>query len=375
MAGIYIHIPFCKQQCTYCDFHFSTTFDSYRNRMIASFLKELELRKDELSTKQIKSIYFGGGTPSILKSEELNAILNKIKEYFLLDEGLEVTLEANPDDITIEALNDWKSGGVNRLSIGLQSFKESDLQWMNRAHTVFEAENCVELAKSQGFEHLSIDLMYGLPDLTNEEWESNIRKALDLGVDHISAYCLTVEEKTVLNKWVEQNKIKPASEDQQSIQFQLLRRTLEENGFVQYEISNFAKPGHEAFHNTNYWKGEEYLGIGPSAHSFYGNQRSWNIANNRKYMDGIESQVLPREIEVLEPEDQFNELILTGLRTIYGVPIERLLSLVPQPKGFFETLNKYKLEGLVEERNETIYLTREGRLKADRIASDLFQIK
>ena len=372
MAGIYIHIPFCKQQCTYCDFHFSTTFESYRSQMVNTIATELRTRIDYLEGKPVDSIYFGGGTPSILNEQELSLLLREIRANYQVNSKAEITLETNPDDITQEKLTAWKNVGVNRLSIGLQSFKAEDLEWMNRAHTADESRNCVTLAKAHNFQNLTVDLMYGLPNLSNEEWKNHILHVIEMGVTHISAYCLTIEEKTVLNKWVKDRKIHPASENQQSEQFLLLVETLEEHGFEQYEISNFCRLGHEAVHNSNYWKGAWYLGVGPSAHSFNGTSRSWNIANNQKYMQRIAENEAFFDTETLSKRDQYNELLLTGLRTKYGVSLKKLATLHSIPKSTESKITEFKSAGWMTEIDGVLVLTKSGRLKADYIAAELF---
>lgn len=374
MAGIYIHIPFCKQKCTYCDFHFSTTFHSYRSRMIGTILKEIELRKDYLNEASIETIYFGGGTPSILTIEELEQILSAIHSNYDTSNLAEVTLEANPDDITTNQVQEWKEIGVNRLSIGLQSFKESDLKWMNRAHNVEESYTCIKSAIEGGITNLTVDLMYGLPDLSNEEWKNHIQTVVDMGVQHVSAYCLTIEEGTVLDKFVENGKIVPPTDDLQAEQFLLLVDTLEKNGIMQYEISNFGKEGFESKHNSNYWKGTHYLGIGPSAHSFDGKSRSWNVANNQKYMQQIEAGGDWNETEILSKNDLFNELILTGLRTVDGVDLAHINSILPIESTTNNQIEQYCAEGLMEKVTNKIRLTKVGRLQADRIAADMFRV-
>lgn len=374
MAGIYIHIPFCKQKCTYCDFHFSTTFEEYRQKMIESIANELVERKDYLENKGIKTIYFGGGTPSLLDQNELQIILNDIYANFDVEEGIEISLEANPDDITDEKLEDWTAVGINRLSIGLQSFKTEDLDWMNRAHTVDEALTCVRKSQEAGISNLTVDLIYGLPNLSLDEWRSHIQQVLDFGVPHISAYCLTVEENTVLNSFVKKGKIVVADDNQQSDQFKLLVSVLEENGFDQYEISNFSKPGFESKHNSNYWKGEWYLGVGPSAHSFNGVSRAWNVANNRKYLAAIGKGENHLETEILSPENQFNEYVLTGLRTVYGVDLQKLEEIVTLRQSFIVICDEFIKESWMIKANNILVLTKEGRLKADYIASELFII-
>lgn len=374
MAGIYIHIPFCKQKCTYCDFHFSTSFEKYRLEMVDAICKELMQRKLFLNEECIESIYFGGGTPSILNLKELDLIFNTINDYFEITENAEITLEANPDDITLESLHDWKKNGINRLSIGIQSFKQDDLSWMNRAHTIQESMTCIQLASSAGFKNLTVDLIYGLPNLTNDEWISHIQKVVDFGVTHISAYCLTVEENTALDKLVADKKIIPASEDQQSEQFILLVNELQKLGFEQYEISNFCKPDHEAVHNSNYWTGKKYLGVGPSAHSYDGTQRTWNIRNNPKYMKLVQEGDGYFESEILSQENRFNELLLTGLRTKFGVEISQLENCMALTSIFWNQVQELINNGSMVQTNSHLILTIQGRLQADRIASDLFQI-
>lgn len=372
MSGIYLHIPFCKQKCTYCDFHFSTSFQGYREKMIETMREELLLRKDYLVDKKLNSVYFGGGTPSLLKEEEFVILFDAIKKDFSLSADTEITIEANPDDITVENLAIWKKMGFNRLSIGLQSFKEEDLKWMNRAHTVSEAQNCVQLAQKNGFTNISVDLIYGLPDLTQEEWENHIETVLKMKVQHVSAYCLTVEGKTVLHHLVETKKINPVGEDAQREHFLYLSKRLKEAGFLHYEISNFGLPGFEAVHNSNYWKGKAYLGIGPSAHSFNGTSRQWSISNNISYIKsfGINDEWF--EMEILTPKERWNELVMTGLRTSFGVDLEQLAAISPITKSFNDKVDLFTKNGWVLTASNKLFLSDEGRLKADHIASELF---
>lgn len=375
MAGIYIHIPFCKQQCSYCDFHFSTTFQKYRDRMLTAMSKELQMRASYLEDETIETIYFGGGTPSLLQKEELQEFIQKAYDLFEVVDDLEITLEANPDDCNEASLQDWKSVGINRLSIGIQSFKKSDLEWMNRAHTADEAEKCVALAQSVGFSNITVDLMYGLPGLTEQEWQNHVQKVIDWGVPHISSYCLTVEENTLLEKRVKAGELKVATDEQESRQFELLVATLKKAGIDQYEISNFSKPGFESRHNSNYWKGVKYLGIGPSAHSFEGASRQWNVANNSLYMKGVEEESTFYETEVLSDVDRFNELILTGLRTVYGVSLSQLSDIQNFTNDFLRNIEQFKSQGWMKEIDNRIYLSSEGRLRADFIASELFVLQ
>lgn len=372
MAGIYIHIPFCKQKCTYCDFHFSTSYQSYKSEMIDSLIRELSMRSSYLAEQEIETIYFGGGTPSLLSSGELEAIITHINKTFSISDTAEISLEVNPDDISENQLMDWKKSGINRLSIGLQSFREEDLKWMNRAHNSEEALNCVGVAKKAGFENISVDLIYGLPNFSTEDWKKNIQKVIRFGIQHVSAYCLTVEEKTVLSKLVAQKKIVPANEDDQSEQFEILVNELEKAGIEQYEISNFSLPGFHSKHNSNYWKGKHYLGIGPSAHSFNGTSRSWNIANNRTYMREIQEGKCWFETEELTTTNQFNELLLVGLRTSTGVNVEQLISIQNPSKKFWEQIETMKNYGWIIVTDQTITLTKSGKLKADHISSELF---
>lgn len=375
MAGIYLHIPFCRKKCTYCDFHFSTTFESYRDKMIRSLEKEIELRKDYLDDQTIETIYLGGGTPSVLNEDELVRLLNKIRTLFKVSANVEVTLEANPDDFTQEKVMEWKKAGVNRLSIGIQSFREKDLQWMNRSHNVEQSYEAAKMAQSAGITNITIDLIYGLPEMMMKEWEEQVETAVKLGVNHISAYCLTVEQNTALHHFVNRGTIIPAGEDQQADEFQKLVEILKDKGFEQYEISNFSIPGFESRHNSAYWKGINYLGIGPSAHSFNGVSRMWNVANNQRYIKGVEGGVPENEIEELTHEDRFNELLLTGLRTVYGVELNRLIGILTPEEAFYKTLHDYEKSGDIEIVDEVIYLTKQGRLIADRIAADLFIVE
>jgi len=339
--------------------------------MIVCICKEIQVRSNYLSETSLSSVYFGGGTPSLLSENELVLILSTIKQVFTLTDSCEITLEANPDDIDIERLTNWKKAGINRLSIGLQSFKESDLTWMNRAHSVDEALKCVDLARKSGILNISVDLIYGLPNLSMQEWKQHIDTVLAMEVQHVSAYCLTIEEKTALHHLVKSEKIVPAGEDDQSEQFIYLIERLKAAGFNHYEISNFGLPGYEAIHNSNYWKGAHYVGVGPSAHSFDGKSRQWNVSNNTLYLKNFEANSY-FEIEYLSPKDRWNELLLTGLRTSYGVKTDQLFAILDPSADFFETLTEFKQNNWLIEENGTLFLTSEGRLKADHIASELF---
>lgn len=373
MAGIYLHIPFCKQKCSYCDFHFSTTYAGYRDRMILALRKEIELRKDYLDGKTIETIYFGGGTPSLLTKTELQAIIDEVYTHFKVESEIEFTLEANPDDINKESLTEWKELGINRLSIGVQSFFQEDLNWMNRAHTAEESTMAVTLAKEYGFS-LTVDLIYGLPNRTLEDWRSNIEQLVEIGPEHISAYCLTVERRTALYKMLETEQLPKVEDEMQALQFELLVELLAQKGYEQYEISNFAKDQHYSKHNSNYWLGVPYVGIGPSAHSFDGASRQWNVANNAKYMKEVLGEGEYYEKEMLSPQDQFNELILTGLRTKWGVSLERLYEKHLATEAFKKQLKEFQDYQLIDLKDGIISLTEKGKLQADHIASMLFLV-
>jgi len=372
MAGIYIHIPFCKKACNYCDFHYSTKLD-YQQAMVDVICKEINYRASEVD-EPLASIYFGGGTPSLLTSAQLKQILTTVQANFNIASGAEITLEANPDDMKNEGLENWLELGVNRLSVGIQSFSQVQLDWMNRAHTAEESLACIEKAASIGFNSFSVDLIYGLPNLSNESWYNELSQALDLGVNHLSTYCLTVEDKTVLAKLVKTGKVMPLSDEKQSEQFLILTNLLAEKGWDHYEISNSCTPGNYAKHNTAYWQRKTYLGIGPSAHSYNGKQRKWNVANNQQYMKRINNNEAAFEIEILSIADQINEFILTGLRTKWGVSQEILLSnwnyTIPIEEQ--KSINQWCNDGLMLNNNNILTLTKEGRLYADQLASELF---
>ncbi|MDQ2753020.1 MAG: radical SAM family heme chaperone HemW, partial [Bacteroidota bacterium] len=312
MAGIYVHIPFCKKACYYCNFHFSTSTLT-ANEMIYAIGMEAKLRK-YYSKEKVTTVYIGGGTPSLLTITHLRTLLEKLRDNFSILSDAEVTLEANPDDINIESLLQWKSAGINRLSIGVQSFRDADLQWMNRAHNARQALGCIQLATKTGFNNLSIDLIYGTPTLSNEQWIQNIEQAIALDVHHLSCYALTVEPKTALYHLIKEKKVANVDEETQSVQFEILINRLCEAGYEHYEISNFAKPGFQSKHNSSYWQGKPYIGLGPSAHSFNGVSRQWNVANNALYIASLKIGEVPFEIEYLTPQQQLNEYIMTSLR-------------------------------------------------------------
>ena len=376
MAGIYIHIPFCRQACHYCNFHFSTSL-RYKNEFLTALLKEMELfSAADRSThaESIGTIYFGGGTPSLLLPDEIQKIIERINNHFQVETGAEITLEANPDDITKEKLEGWKQAGVNRLSLGIQSFFEEDLKWMNRAHNANQTKDNLKLALAW-FPNITIDLIYGTPDLTNEKWKQNVEKVIAMNIPHLSCYALTVEPKTPLDKMIRLHQSPGVDLDKQSEQFLLLMEWLENAGYEHYEISNFAKPEHRSRHNSSYWQGKKYIGFGPSAHSFDGKIRWWNVSNNNLYIQSIHNNILPVEKEVLTTTQQMNEFIMISLRTMEGLDLDRLQAIDPNMEVKNQILiqsRKYQERGLADVIGNTIRLTKEGKLMADGIASDLF---
>ena len=373
MAGLYIHIPFCKQACHYCDFHFSTQL-SNKGNLIKALIKEIQIQKYYLKGEVIKTIYFGGGTPSILSEIEINSLLNSVRKNLAIDADAEVTLEANPDDLSKESLLNFKTAGINRLSIGIQSFDDGVLRFLNRAHNYTKATESVELAREIGFGNISIDLIYSIPGQSLEDWLRNIRYALSLSPEHISAYSLTIEDKTVFGNWTKKGKLIAMDEDPSATQFEVLMETLDANGFEQYEISNFCKPGFVSRHNSSYWNQESYLGIGPSAHSFNGSLRQSNVRNNSFYIKSIESGIIPAEVEILTRENKINETILISIRTSQGLELQQLKTRYDYD---ISALFKIKIDQMVGQElitvmNNRLILTKKGKLVADKIAYDLF---
>lgn len=373
MAGIYIHIPFCKQACHYCDFHFSTSMKK-KDDMVLALAKEIQLRKHEISEK-VETIYFGGGTPSVLTNSEIDFLIQEVYSNFEVVENPEITLEANPDDLSEERIVELSKTPINRLSIGIQSFFEADLKMMNRAHNSEEAKKSLEIA-TKYFDNISVDLIYGIPGLTNEMWKQNIETALSFGVPHISSYALTVEPKTALSKLIQTGVIAKPKDDVAQEHFEILVQTLTDKGFIHYELSNFGKPNYFSQNNSSYWLGKKYLGIGPSAHSFDGKSRSWNIANNSLYIKSISEDKLPHEVEILTSQDRYNEYVMTGLRTIWGVSLER----VEKEFGtdylnyLLKQADKFLGDGLLSIDENVLTATAKGKFLIDGIASDLFLI-
>ena len=373
MAGIYIHIPFCKQACHYCNFHFSTSM-KHKNGFLDALLKEISLQARFLEEHDVQTIYFGGGTPSLLTGEELGSIVTAIHNRFNITSGAEITFETNPDDITTEKLMEWKSKGVNRLSIGVQSFYDEDLQWMNRAHDAGQAQNSIAQSQSAGFENITIDLIYGTPGLTDQKWKNNVEQAISLGIPHLSCYALTVEPSTALEKMIALKKSLPVNTDDQARQFGILMDALGEAGYEHYEISNFALPGKRSRHNSSYWQRQPYLGLGPSAHSFKGNTRQWNVSNNILYINSLSNNEVPFEFEVLTPVQEMNEIIMTSLRTSEGLDLPALSDRFGSSAvaEVIKSARPYLDRNLVIEKDGHLMLSKEGKLFADGIAAALF---
>jgi oxygen-independent coproporphyrinogen III oxidase len=370
---LYIHIPFCKQACHYCDFHFSTNL-GLKEKMVAGICNEIELRKSYLNSNFLESIYFGGGTPSLLSEKNLLDIFQAIHTNFQISENAEITLEANPDDLSVENLELFKKVGINRLSIGVQSFDENHLKFMNRTHNSSEAYNCIQNAKKAGFDNLSIDLIYGIPAENHTLLQKDLEIISEFDINHISAYCLTIEPKTTFGNWVKTKKMPEIDENFASEQFDILMNSLEKRGFEQYEISNFAKNKQYSKHNSSYWAGKQYLGIGPSAHSFDGESRQYNISNNNLYIKALEGNNLNFEKEILSIENKTNEYLMTSLRTIWGTDLGKLQD-ISNSKFLNQNtiiLEEYLGKNWLKKQGSTIILTKEGKFFADLIASNLF---
>ncbi|MGO4772506.1 radical SAM family heme chaperone HemW [Flavobacterium sp. W22_SRS_FK3] len=374
MSGIYIHIPFCKQACHYCDFHFSTSMKK-KDDMVLALAKEIGMRKNEFENDVVETIYFGGGTPSVLSNDEINFLIAEVYKNYKVSENPEITLEANPDDLSSERILELSKSPINRLSIGIQSFYEEDLKIMNRAHNSAEAKKCLEEAIKY-FDNISLDLIYGIPGLTDEMWKQNIDTALSFDIPHISSYALTVEPKTALKKLIDTGKIAEPQDEVASNHFMILVETLQKNGFIHYELSNFGKENYFSKNNSAYWLGKKYIGIGPSAHSYDGKKRGWNIANNTLYIKSIQEDVLPIETEILSKSDRYNEYIMTGLRTIWGVSLDRI-----EKEFGLDYLNyllkqseKFLSDKLVSIENNILKPTAKGKFLTDGIASDLFYL-
>lgn len=374
MAGLYFHIPFCKRICYYCDFYFSLNLGN-KAELLQCMLREMELRAAFLQGERIETIYFGGGTPSVLSIDEIEMLLAKAQQLFVVIDGAEITLEANPDDLTDDYLTQLRQTPINRLSIGIQSLTDRHLELMNRRHTANQARECVERVRAAGFQNLTIDLMYGLPDQSLVLWKDTLQEVLRWQVPHISAYHLTIEERTAFRKFEKEARFTLPSEDESLALFECLVETLAAAGYEQYEISNFALPGQYSRHNTAYWQQKHYLGIGPSAHSFYGSVREWNVANNLKYIAALKNNQLAAEREELDAVTRFNEYLLVSLRTQWGCSLEYIdLHFAEFKSQLLKSLQALIENGLAYIDQNFVKLSKKGIFVADKITSDLFVV-
>ena len=375
MAGLYIHIPFCRKACNYCNFHFSTSLNQI-NEMVSSIAKEMEMRAKEID-EEINTIYFGGGTPSLLHIGLLETLMNAAREHYNINDQAEITLEANPDDIDLEKAEAWKTLGINRFSIGIQSFADENLKWMNRAHNAKQSITAVDIIKQTGFQNYSIDLIYGTPGQSMEGWIKDLRTAFELGVPHLSCYALTVEEKTALNSLIKKGELPEINQDEQAERFEALMQLSADAGYHHYEISNFALTGYESKHNSAYWEGAVYLGFGPSAHSFDGVKRKWNISNNNAYIKSLTNHLLPQKEETLSKKDVLNEYIMTALRQSKGIEKKILLQKGGQTylTEISSLINPYVKTQKVVEDETGWRLTNHGKFFADGIAATLFSLE
>lgn len=373
MNGIYIHIPFCKKVCYYCDFHFTVSL-KWKDRLIDSLIREIEIRKDYLDVNTIDTIYFGGGTPSILTQNEIDRILNQINRYFTISQHAEITLEANPDDLTPSYLKKLERLGFNRLSIGVQSFIDADLKWMNRRHNANQAENCIRMSQDAGFTNLNLDLIYGLPGLSMDGWKQNLEKFISLDIPHLSAYHLTIEPKTVFGHFKKKGLLREINEQDSIGHYNILLEKMKQEGYEHYEISNFCKNNKYSQHNTLYWKQGKYIGFGPSAHSFNGHSRQWNISVNNAYCDAIDSGKNYFETEQLSTAERFNDYLLTGLRTTWGIDKSIIAGYFGELMliYFEKELKKFYGSGFIIENGTNVSLTDAGMFVSNKIISDLF---
>ena len=375
MAGIYIHIPFCLKACHYCDFHFTTSFKT-KDQIITAIIQELQLRKNYLHNSTIKTIYFGGGTPSVLDVRDIEKILQTIHRNFIISNSLECTLEANPNDLRKKKIIDYIDLGINRISLGGQSFNNEQLKKLNRTHTSSEIESAIKSLQDLGIININLDLMYGLPDLTNKLWRNNLQKAIDLKITHLSCYCLTIEKGTAFHKMVKRGIIQIDSDEKIKSQFLIMKNLLTKNHFIHYEISNFCQPSYESKHNTSYWNGNKYLGVGPSAHSYNGQKRHWNIKNNFKYIHSLKKGGVFYEEELLSRENIINEYILTRLRTSKGLSLKNLALLTTklEYENLLNQMHNFTEDRLLFYKNDIFFLTDEGMILCDKITSDLFLV-
>ena len=375
MAGIYIHIPFCKKKCNYCNF-FSVASLKNKNAFLESLKIEIETQKDYLKNDKINTIYFGGGTPSLLSVSEISVIIEQLHKFYNISNNPEITLESNPDDLSKQKINELKQTPVNRLSVGIQSFFQEDLNYLDRTHDTAQAENALKYLQDSGFDNLTIDLIYGIPTSTNKMWEQNLEKFFSFRIPHLSAYSLTVEQKTILYHQIKKQKLRQPEENKSIEQYKILLDRSKKYNFINYEISNFAKEGYFSKHNSNYWLGKNYLGLGPSAHSFNGISRQWNISNITKYIELINNNNIIFEKEILTKDQQYNEYVLTALRTIWGCDSDYIKNKFGQNyyEFFIKSSEKYLTKKMMIKNENSFVLSEDGKLFADGIAAELFYV-
>lgn len=373
MAGIYIHIPYCRQKCHYCNF-FSVATRATMPAMVDAICLETALQKSYVDCKTIETIYIGGGTPSMLQPDMLAKLMDSVRKHHFISEDAEITLEANPDDINAESLRSWQAAGINRLSIGIQSFRDADLNYLNRVHNAAKAIQCLKLAQDAGFHNLTLDLIFGIPTLDDEAWLQNINTAVEMKIPHISAYALTVEPKTALELMIRKGKAAPVDDEQSARQFEGMMTAMKAAGYLHYEISNYCLPGKFARHNTAYWQGETYLGLGPSAHSYNGKTRQWNVSGIREYLDAINNEAIPAESEALSVDQKYDEYVMTGLRTMWGCNAGEIRKKFGNKYAdyFSKQAISWISRGFILKSGDSYTLTQKGKLQADGIASDLF---
>jgi oxygen-independent coproporphyrinogen-3 oxidase len=375
MAGIYVHIPFCRRKCHYCDFY-KTVNTSLTKKFIEALKNEIIQRKNYLENESVETIYFGGGTPSVLNEKEVTEILSLLRQHFNISPTAEITLEANPDDLSIKYLNDIYLTGIRRLSIGIQSFQNENLKKMNRRHDANQAIEAVENAAHTGFNDISVDLIYGLPGLTRKQWKADLRQVFELPVQHLSAYHLTYHEGTPFYTWLKKGTLKALKESESILQFEILIQMAKENGFEHYEISNFAKDQKYSKHNSSYWKGIKYLGLGPSAHSYNGISRSWNVSHIESYIKAVKAGLAYSSEEILSENNKYNEYILTRMRTIWGISNDEIKSVFGVEKATWvqQNIEKYITAGLVKQQSDIYTLTEKGWFVSDEIMTNLMFI-
>lgn len=371
MAGIYLHIPYCRQLCYYCDFYRVVSHGD-NSLFIEALKKEMTLRKNYLAGSNVSTIYFGGGTPSVLNAEETESVLDHIRNLFRVDSEAEITFEVNPDDVSLKYMKDLHMAGVNRISIGIQSLRDEDLKLMNRRHTAAQAREAIDNILKSGFDNVSADLIYGIPGMGPDNWAANIEETLSFDIRHLSAYHLTIEPGTLFYQMKEKGQLKEVDEDESTLEFNLLLEKTGKAGFINYEISNFGKPGYFSIHNTNYWKQVPYLGLGPSAHSFNGYSRQWNISDVKKYINAVNSGRLIFEKEELDIRTKFNEYVMTSLRTMWGIDL-LYVEKIFEKEGYDYVVNlsgKFINYGLMRQDDNNLFLTNQGKMISDNIISE-----